>query len=154
MSLPDKITEHIYLGKANSAQNLETLQSIGITHILMVGYDLTAYFPKNIIYEHIELDDKENSAIDKFFFYAAQYINQVISNNGKILVHCQAGVSRSASIVIAYLMISQKISYNEAFLLCKKGRPCINPNKGFVNKLKQLESITMHSCPSAWSTVD
>ena len=56
-----------------------------------------------------------------------------------MLVHCNAGVSRSAAIVIAYLMYSQHLNYQQAFDLVKSKRPAIRPNDGFVAELKQLQ---------------
>jgi protein-tyrosine phosphatase len=51
--------------------------------------------------------------------------------NGKILVHCFAGVSRSATVVIAYLMQEHGLTYHAAMKLVKSKRPFINPNEGF-----------------------
>ena len=135
-TIPNKITESIFLGKSNSAQNLDVLQELGITHILMVGYDLEAKFPKQITYTHLEMDDKEGVNIQVYFDTACDFIDEAINSGGKILIHCHAGVSRSASIVIAYLIKQKKISYEEAREICRQGRPCINPNRGFVEQLR------------------
>jgi protein-tyrosine phosphatase len=56
--------------------------------------------------------------------------------NRKVLVHCAAGVSRSASFVIAYIMKSRKIGFDEAYTFVKSKRPIITPNSGFVKQLK------------------
>jgi hypothetical protein len=58
---------------------------------------------------------------------------------GSVLVHCQLGVSRSATIVIAYLMRFHDMTRDEAYIACKKKRPCINPNPGFWNQLATFE---------------
>lgn len=54
---------------------------------------------------------------------------------GNVLVHCMAGVSRSASMVIAYIMRKQRKSYQEAFAIAKERRAKVNPNEGFVVQL-------------------
>lgn len=58
-----------------------------------------------------------------------------------MLVHCQAGISRSASIVISYLMERFSMSYDEARKYLKARRPQIDPNDGFVKQLKSYEEI-------------
>lgn len=54
---------------------------------------------------------------------------------GGVLIHCYAGVSRSSSFVIAYVISTFKIGYDEAKERVKKGRPCIHPGDGFVHQL-------------------
>jgi protein-tyrosine phosphatase len=138
---PDQITDNVFLGKANSAQSYEILQELGITHVLMIGYDLTAWFAdRGIIYKHFELDDKETSDILPIFDKTAEFIDEAIKSGGRVLVHCQAGVSRSASVVIAWIMKSQGVSYMDAYGVCKSRRPCIMPNKGFVAALQRYQS--------------
>lgn len=56
----------------------------------------------------------------------------------KIFVHCNAGVSRSPSIVIAYLIKSLNYSFKEAFNLVKNKRNIINPNEKFIKELQNL----------------
>jgi protein tyrosine phosphatase len=132
---PDEITPTVYLGKSNSARNKEILHGIGITHVLMVGFDLEAVFPDEFVYKHIELDDKESADIECHFAAAYDFIEGAAKNGGKTLVHCHAGVSRSATIVVAYLMKKQGLSVDDAVAACKRGRPCIKPNRGFMSAL-------------------
>ena len=56
-----------------------------------------------------------------------------------MLVHCFAGVSRSASVVLAYLMREHGLSLRAAFKLAKAKRPFINPNEGFRVQLQKYE---------------
>ena len=136
---PDKIINIVYLGKSNSARNREVLHDIGITHVLMVGFDLEAAFPDEFVYKHIELDDKESADIECHFAAAYEFIDDAAKNGGKTLVHCHAGVSRSATIVVAYLMKKYGLSVADAVAECKRGRPCIKPNRGFMAALAKLE---------------
>jgi protein-tyrosine phosphatase len=54
-----------------------------------------------------------------------------------VLIHCHQGVSRSATITIAYLMKRFNWNYEEAYEYVKERRPCIYPNKGFIRQLKE-----------------
>ena len=56
-------------------------------------------------------------------------------------MHCAAGISRSASVVIGYLMYSEKLAFKEAAEAVKGVRPLINPNPGFVVQLKEWERM-------------
>ncbi len=58
---------------------------------------------------------------------------------GGCLVHCQAGVSRSASFIIAFVMKRIKCSLEQAYTFVKQRRPMVFPNFGFQHQLKKLE---------------
>ena len=60
---------------------------------------------------------------------------------GGVLVHCYAGVSRSSSFVIAYLIQKYIISYDDAKEKAKKKRPCVHPGDGFVHQLKNYAKV-------------
>ena len=64
-----------------------------------------------------------------------------MSRGGAVLVHCYAGVSRSATCVIAYLMQERDLNFEEAFSFASKQRPVIFPNMGFQQQLKQFERL-------------
>lgn len=80
-----------------------------------------------------------------------------------VLVHCNAGVSRAAAIVIGFLMDSEEISFSSAFSLVKNARPSICPNAGFREQLRayqenkentKCENITeLDGCNSSQETV-
>ena len=59
--------------------------------------------------------------------------------NKNVLIHCAGGVSRSASICIAYFMATHKKPYQDSYLHVKRGRKCIKPNQNFVQQLKKYE---------------
>jgi len=92
-------------------------------------------------YKWVRIDDNPN---DRYVLLKAlpgciNFIQRAIVEGNKVYVHCAAGVSRSASVVIAYLMVSHRIGYAEAFEMVRKKR-FVEPNDGFVQALKELES--------------
>lgn len=111
-----------------------------VTHILTVA-PLQDYQPPIISIKHLCLHilDLPQTELSDYYTQAFNFIDQSISEEGKVLIHCNAGVSRSAAILIAYLMKSQNLSYEAAWSLVKDKRPSINPNIGFIIQLKNYE---------------
>jgi dual specificity MAP kinase phosphatase len=61
------------------------------------------------------------------------------ADGGKILVHCQAGVSRSATVTIAYILKHSKMTVMEAYRHVKSKRVIIAPNFNFMGQLMEFE---------------
>jgi protein-tyrosine phosphatase len=85
------------------------------------------------------IDDCQRENILQSFFTVYKIINKSILEGKNILIHCAAGVSRSPTLAIAYLMIDNKWSTEEAVDYVRKKRPEIDPNVGFIRQLKMLE---------------
>lgn len=132
-----KIIDGLYLGDIRCASNLKILKLHNIKYILNVTDDIPFFFKKNFEYARIPIKDKPDVDISVFFNYSSSYIENRI-RDGNIFIHCYAGVSRSSSIVIAYLIIKKKYSYKDAYNLVKSKRPCIRPNKGFDYLLRRF----------------
>ena len=128
----------LYLGGETSAYRKEKLKELNITNILIVGLYLYKFFPDDFIYKQIEIRDEENEEILQYFIPSILFINQ---SKGACLVHCKGGMSRSASIVISYIMFSKKINFDDAYDFVSSKRGIICPNDGFVEQLKEFEEI-------------
>jgi dual specificity phosphatase 12 len=127
----DLILEHLYLGDLMGASNKDMLQKAGITHILTVAKDHPPKFPAFFTYKVVKVLDLPGTDLKRRFEVSIDFIKEAISHQGKVLVHCYAGVSRSATIVIAYLMQEHGLSFSAAIKFVKSKRPFINPNDGF-----------------------
>lgn len=77
-------------------------------------------------------------ALPVFVFVSAT--DSVKQSGGRVLVHCQAGISRSATICLAYLMHTQRVRLDEAFDFVKQRRRVISPNLAFMGQLLQFET--------------
>jgi len=133
----NEILPNIVLGSQIGAKCLDKMKKIGITNVLMVGYLLFDYFPKIFEYKCIEINDKIEEDILPIFIPCIDYLD----SNKKTFVHCSMGKSRSASVVIAYVMFKNKINYENAFNFVKSKRDCILPNSGFVTQLNEFDEI-------------
>lgn len=126
-----KIIDGLWLGDMAGAYNKITLKKNGITHILTVADGIAPKYPSLFIYKIIRILDSPQANLKQHFQTCIAFIKDSISHGGIVLVHCFAGVSRSATIVIAYLMQEHGMTYNEALNYVKKQRYFINPNDGF-----------------------
>lgn len=138
-----KICDGLWIGSGTAANNLDAMRKNNITHVLNVSMDVPNYFEKSndikITYKYEPFDDSENTNIltTGILKNCLDFITNAIDNDGNVFVHCRAGISRSGAIVIAYLMQTRKINYNDALRIATSSRECICPNKGFETQLKE-----------------
>ena len=131
----NKITDKVYLGDCFGADNESNIKANKITHVLSCMGSLSPkYKDTSIIQKKIELEDNEQTNIFKYFYESIKFIE----NSNKVFVHCFAGVSRSATLVIAYFMWKNKMSFKESLNFVSKFRN-IGPNMGFRMQLLILE---------------
>ncbi|KAK7081566.1 dual specificity phosphatase 19, partial [Halocaridina rubra] len=134
-----RILSGVVLGSQDVAHDLDILTSNKITHILNVATGIHNLFEGWFIYKTKEVFDTPACRIIDIFDECCDYIHSAVVGGGCVLVHCNAGVSRSASVVIAYLMRHYSMNYEEAFNFVKTKRTFVRPNVGFVEQLKEYE---------------
>ena len=129
------IYSNLYLGGERSATSLDFLQAEGITHILSVS-EIEPQFEDHFTYLHVPFDDSENVNLLQYLDVTLNFITASLAQpENKILVHCQKGVSRSASVVTAYIMAKEKICPEDALEIVLRKRNIICPNDGFMEQL-------------------
>jgi len=101
---------------------------------------LKQIFPERFRYYQVDVDDDPEENLLQYLPKCFEFINEGIAN-GSVLVHCAAGVSRSATVVIAYLMATTRIDFTTAFWKVKKARGIIYPNQGFIEQLKLFQEM-------------
>lgn len=141
MNSIDEVLPNLFIGSYDDACDSVTLDHFGITHILTVASDLPAKYTEKYTYLIIQALDLDTQDLFPSFSQSFEFIENSLSNNGKVLVHCLYGISRSSTIVISYIMKKLNIHYEQAFTLLKEKHPRADPNDGFVRQLKKLDSI-------------
>ncbi|XP_038980139.1 protein-tyrosine-phosphatase MKP1 [Phoenix dactylifera] len=148
-----KVADHIYLGGDSVARNREILRRNGITHVLnCVGFVCPEYFKSDLVYKTLWLQDSPTEDITSILYDVFDYFEDVREQGGRVLVHCCQGVSRSTSLVIAYLMWRKGQSFEDAFQYVKAARGIANPNMGFACQLLQCQK-RVHAIPLSPSSV-
>ncbi|GFQ93598.1 dual specificity protein phosphatase 19 [Trichonephila clavata] len=132
------IVQGLILGSQDVAAELKILEDFNVTHILNVGYKIPNCFESKFIYKNVEILDDPSSNIRTFFEGCFDFIDDG-RLEGCVLVHCNAGLSRAPTIVIAYLMKKYNMTLKEAFERVKSVRSGIRPNVGFMKVLEEFE---------------
>lgn len=132
----NKILPGLYLGNFIDAKDLDQLSQHKITHIVSIHESSQPFIP-GIAYLRIVLPDIPEANIKKHFKECIHFIHSCRLRGGNCLVHCLAGVSRSTTIVLAYIMAVTQLSWREALEGVKAVRPVANPNPGFRQQLEE-----------------
>ncbi|XP_037384799.1 dual specificity protein phosphatase 2 [Talpa occidentalis] len=137
---PVEILPYLFLGSCSHSSDLQGLQACGITAVLNVSASCPNHFEGLLRYKSIPVEDNQMVEISAWFQEAIGFIDSVKNSGGRVLVHCQAGISRSATICLAYLIQSHRVRLDEAFDFVKQRRGVISPNFSFMGQLLQFET--------------
>ncbi|XP_063000155.1 dual specificity protein phosphatase 15 [Elgaria multicarinata webbii] len=132
----NKILPGLFLGNFIDAKDLDQLSRNNITHIVSIHESPQPFIP-GITYLRIALPDTPEANIKKHFKECINFIHSCRLRGGNCLVHCLAGISRSTTIVLAYIMAVTQLSWREALEAVKAVRPVANPNPGFRHQLEE-----------------
>ncbi|CAB3374155.1 Hypothetical predicted protein [Cloeon dipterum] len=138
---PVEIVPFLFLGNAANSEDSEALQRHRIQYILNVTPDLPNVFEDsgNIRYMQIPIADHWNQNLACFFPKAIEFIDEARNGQKGVLVHCLAGVSRSVTITVAYLMYKMHLPLNDAFNVVRNRKSNIAPNFNFMEQLHSFE---------------
>ncbi|XP_034716604.1 dual specificity protein phosphatase 13-like [Etheostoma cragini] len=141
----NEVWPNLFIGDMSVANDRYSLWKLGITHVLNVAHGSMScqgshdFYGSTVEYYGVPADDSPYFDLSRYFFSSAEYIQSALEMAaGRVLVHCAVGVSRSASLVLAYLMIHQHYTLLEAINTVKEHR-WIFPNKGFLKQLCALD---------------
>lgn len=129
----------LYLGSMVVANDEIWLKQHKITHVLGLVIDQKR-FP-NIKYLTYNIGDSPFQDIITSFGDCFRFINDSMNSDGNILVHCRAGMSRSSTIVIGYIMYTKNSSLRDTIIFIKNKREIVFPNYGFILQLKTFERL-------------
>uniref|UniRef100_A0A4W6EWN3 Dual specificity protein phosphatase n=2 Tax=Lates calcarifer TaxID=8187 RepID=A0A4W6EWN3_LATCA len=147
-AFPVQILPYLYLGCAKDSTNLDVLGQYNIKYILNVTPNLPNMFEHDghFRYKQIPISDHWSQNLSQFFPEAISFIDEARSKQCGILVHCLAGISRSVTVTVAYLMQRLNLSLNDAYDFVKRKKSNISPNFNFMGQLLDFErTLGLHS---------
>jgi protein-tyrosine phosphatase len=136
-----EIIPRVYVGNVDYAKNLKWLKDHNINFIINCAKELPNYHEgKGITYFHLLLHDSENESLGPYLLPSYNFIVNALNSSRKnnILINCFAGMSRSTSITMFFLMRYFNISYPTAYRYMKDMHKDTSPNRGYVKQLTKL----------------
>ena len=152
----NKVADGLFLTNWRGADDAEQRKKLGITHIAAVGTEFTEDDAEGIVFWKKDIGDDESAEgeMAESLRDGAKFINKALRGGGRCLVHCAAGISRSATVVLAYLVIHQKKSLREALGMVLAARRPVWPNDGFMRSLIALEADVRKKYGGATISID
>jgi len=134
-----QITDWLFVGSSNSASQ-QLLQQLGITHVLNLckRAPFTSAETQNC---RIHLKDDRSQQLAEKLPSAFQFLHGVKASGGRCLVHCQQGVSRSVSVVLAYFVMCEGLCLREAWQMVRRSHPAARPNRSFCEQLIDMDFV-------------
>ncbi|CAF3166657.1 unnamed protein product [Rotaria sp. Silwood2] len=140
---PSQILPFLYLGSQEDVLSTKTMQDNHITHVINVSISgQRAPFLDENDAEHflrIPVNDCLNAQLLPYFDQAYSFIEKARLNNGRVFIHCLAGISRSPALAVAYIMRHLNLSVDDAYRYIKARRSHISPNFNFMGQLSEYE---------------
>lgn len=132
-----KVVPGLFIGDIYAASDLELLTKLKISHIVNLS-QRKPKFQDQFFYLNIDIADSERSNLKRYFNVTNWLIQGAINGGNNVFVHCAAGISRSATIVLAYLLFKNKQwTPTRAYEFLRSKRPIVHPNEGFQTQLNQ-----------------
>lgn len=147
LAYPSQITPYLYLSGIQSLDNPALFTDMKVTHVVSVvmhAPDITKIVP-NVKQLVIAIHDSPDETISTHFQEVFAFIDEAKIKGSRVLIHCEQGMSRSASFVIAWLMYdhfqnNQLVSYDQTLAFLTEIRAAVSPNSGFTRQLKDYAS--------------
>ncbi|RWS10183.1 dual specificity protein phosphatase 14-like protein [Dinothrombium tinctorium] len=138
------ISENVFLSgiKGLTLANLNTHR---ITCVINACEKQRKYAKQELECVHIAIADERTADISPYFDFVADKMNQVLEKGGNVVVHCVSGISRSPTLVIAFLIKYRMMTLHESFNFVHSKRSIIRPNNGFFKQLIEFESKILGS---------
>ncbi|KAG7468399.1 hypothetical protein MATL_G00142560 [Megalops atlanticus] len=137
---PTRILPHLYLGSQKDVLNKDLMTQNSITYVLNASN--TCPKPDFICESHfmrIPVNDNYCEKLLPWLDKTNDFIDKAKVSNCRVIVHCLAGISRSATIAIAYIMKTMGLTSDDAYRFVKDRRPSISPNFNFLGQLLEFE---------------
>lgn len=141
--IPLQIVPNLFIGDETASTNEPLLRSLNVTHVVNVTKRIPNWHEKGgerpLKYFQVPVNDHWSENLLPFLPQVIEFIDSARRNDCSALIHCEAGVSRSATIIVAYVMHTFRMKLDDAYEMVRKVKSDICPNFAFMMQLKDFE---------------
>ncbi|KAL0271021.1 UNVERIFIED_CONTAM: hypothetical protein PYX00_008267 [Menopon gallinae] len=138
-----KVLPGLYVGNYRDSKDNVQLERFGITHIIAI-HDAARKLHHDKHYLCVMASDSPDQNLSQYFPICNDFIHAARLRGGNVLIHCLAGMSRSVTVAVAYIMCVTDLSWKEALKVVRVGRSVANPNVGFQKQLQEFETCRLN----------
>ncbi|KAH1008749.1 hypothetical protein HUJ05_009278 [Dendroctonus ponderosae] len=134
----NKVLPGLYVGNYRDSKDSSQLAKHNITHILAI-HDTARRIHSDKHYLCVMASDTPDQNLTQYFSLCNDFIHAARLRDGNVLIHCLAGMSRSVTVAVAYIMSVTTLNWKDALKVVRAGRNVANPNLGFLKQLEEFE---------------
>ncbi|GJQ79011.1 hypothetical protein Trydic_g172 [Trypoxylus dichotomus] len=138
----NKVLPGLYVGNYRDSKDNAQLAKYNITHILSI-HDTAKKLHVDKHYLCVLASDTPDQNLSQYFSLCNDFIHAARLRDGNVLIHCLAGMSRSVTVTVAYIMSVTNLTWKEALKVVRAGRNVANPNLGFQRQLQEFEDLKL-----------
>ncbi|XP_063695661.1 dual specificity protein phosphatase 15 [Culicoides brevitarsis] len=138
----NKVLPGLYVGSYRDSKDVNQLEKYEITHVIAI-HDSPKRLYANLHYLMIMASDSPDQNLTQYFPLCNDFIHSARLQEKNVLIHCLAGMSRSVTVCVAYIMSVTNLNWQEALKVVRSGRQIANPNKGFQSQLQDFEMFKL-----------
>ncbi|XP_055854674.1 protein phosphatase Slingshot isoform X2 [Episyrphus balteatus] len=139
----NKVLPGLYVGNYRDSKDPQQLEKFQITHIIAI-HDSPRRLLPNKHYLCVMAADTPDQNLAQYFSICNDFIHAARLRDGNVLIHCLAGMSRSVTVTVAYIMSATNLNWKEALKVVRAGRAVANPNLGFQTQLQEFEMFRLN----------
>ncbi|XP_017844495.1 protein phosphatase Slingshot isoform X1 [Drosophila busckii] len=138
----NKVLPGLYVGNYRDSKDHQQLEKFKITHIIAIHDSPRRLLPDKH-YLCVMASDTPDQNLSQYFSVCNDFIHAARLREGNVLIHCLAGMSRSVTVAVAYIMTATNLNWKEALKVVRSGRAVANPNSGFQTQLLEFEQYKL-----------
>ncbi|XP_050300754.1 dual specificity protein phosphatase 22-like [Anthonomus grandis grandis] len=134
----NRVLPGLYVGNYRDSKDSSQLAKHNITHIVAI-HDTARRIHSDKHYLCVMASDTPDQNLTQYFSLCNDFIHAARLRDGNVLIHCLAGMSRSVTVAVAYIMSVTTLNWKDALKVVRAGRNVANPNLGFLKQLEEFE---------------
>ncbi|KAM8709366.1 hypothetical protein ACLKA7_016211 [Drosophila subpalustris] len=138
----NKVLPGLYVGNYRDSKDHQQLEKFKISHIIAIHDSPRRLLPDKH-YLCVMASDTPDQNLSQYFSVCNDFIHAARLREGNVLIHCLAGMSRSVTVAVAYIMTATHLNWKEALKVVRAGRAVANPNAGFQTQLLEFEQYKL-----------